>query len=69
MSYLTFKIISIAVMLVILLVVIITWDTGGERGNRRLIAAAERCKREESRKIAHPERCFSFLARRLQCVS
>lgn len=61
MSYLTFKIIFIAFMLLILFTVIITRATDGGSGNRRAIAGSKRRnrKREELREDTLSERYLS----------
>ena len=60
-SYLTFKIISIAVMLVILLALLISKKTSGERNYTPSAwdDKYRRQKRKESKKIAHSERYLS----------
>ena len=57
MSYLTFKIISVAVMLVILLAVLISKKTSGERNCSSPSRGDKyrKQKRKESREIVHPE--------------
>ena len=57
MSYLTFKIISIAIMLVILIALLISKKTSGERNCSSPSRGDKyrRQKRKESREIVHPE--------------